>query len=141
MPPRIQPGHQRMAIWVWDNSATAWIDNSIAARSSSSVSDSFSILADTADFLYIGLEDRFDMAIFFLTSTGGSVGARTWEYYDGDSWNTFAPGLDYDFASSNAERFDRLINWRKLLFSSTVPQYIENQRYLLKLRMNQKLKS
>ncbi len=108
-----------MAVWSFIASSSTYTDHSIEARSSSGTS--FTILNNANDFLYIGLEDRFDMAIFFLASNG-SVGARTWEYYDGDSWNTFTPGLEYDFASSSAERFDRLINWRKLLFSNTVPQ-------------------
>lgn len=116
--PTLHPGHQRAAIWVFDNSAGAYIDNSIEARSPTGTA--FSIFADTADFLYIGLENRFDLAIFFLAANG-SIGLRTWQYYDGNSWNTFVPGTEYDFSGDGAERFDRLINWNAFLFTATSP--------------------
>ena len=66
------------------------------------------------------MEERFDLAIFFLT-IAGEVGARTWEYYDGDSWDVFSPGIEYDFSEDGGERFDRLLNWQTLLLSTTAP--------------------
>ena len=114
----ISPQNPRLAVWVYDDSAAAYVDHSAEARSSGGTA--FSIFEDAADYLYIGVEDRFDMAIFFLT-TLGAVGDRTWSYYDGNSWDTFSPGLEYAFDINGAERFDRLINWRKLLISSTSP--------------------
>ena len=110
------PGHQRLAVWTF--SAGAYQDRSIEARSSGG--NVFTIFSTSADFLYIGLEERFDMAIFLL-STNGAIGTRTWQYYDGDTWNTFSPTIEYDFTSNGAEKFERLNNWRELLFTSTNP--------------------
>ncbi len=112
------PQHQRLAIWVFDDDAGAYIDNSITARSTGGTA--FTIFDTTADFFYIGLEDRFDMAVFFL-STLGAMGDITWEYYDGNSWEIFTPGLEYAFNINGGERFDRLNNWRKLLFNGASP--------------------
>ena len=112
------PGHQRLAIWTFSASGNSYTDRSIEARSVGGTG--FPIFSTSADFLYIGLEDRFDMAIFLL-STNGAVGNRSWFYYDGDTWNAFSPTIEYDFTSNGAEKFERLNNWRELLFTSTVP--------------------
>lgn len=112
------PGHQRLAVWSFINSSSTYVDNSRAARSVGGTT--FSIFSAAADRLYIGLEDRFDMVIFFL-SIAGSIGDRTWEYYDGDSWDIFSPGLEYAFTATGVEQFDRLNNWRQLLITSTNP--------------------
>ena len=47
---------------------------------------------DTAShYLYLGDDNRFDMAVFDL-ATSGSVGALTWEFSDGsDGWTVFTP--------------------------------------------------
>ena len=116
--PNLPPQPQRMAVWVFDSSATDFIDNSAEARSSAGTN--FTIFEDTSDYLYLGMEERFDLAIFFL-ETAGEVGNRTWEYYDGDSWNVFSPGIEYAFDENGGERFDRLINWTPLLISTTTP--------------------
>ena len=67
------PGHQRLAVWSFINSSSTYVDNSRAARSVGGTT--FSIFSAAADRLYIGLEDRFDMVIFFL-SIAGSIGDR-----------------------------------------------------------------
>lgn len=116
--PNLPPQSIRTAVWVFDDSVGTYINNSAEARSFNGTT--FTIFEAPADYLYLGVENRFDLAIFFLT-VAGDVGARTWQYYDGDSWETFSPGFEYDFASDGGERFDRLINWIPLLFTSTSP--------------------
>ena len=116
--PHLPPQPQRMAVWVFDASVPNYLDKSAEARSSAGTA--FPIFETTSDYLYLGMEERFDLAIFFL-SVAGEVGDRTWQYYDGDSWNVFSPGIEYDFSEDGGERFDRLLNWQPLLLSTTAP--------------------
>ena len=114
---RTSPQHRRFSVWIWDNSESEFIDRSKAAMSTKY--STFPVFEDVGDYLYIGLENKFDMAVFILQS--GSATDIEWEYYDGDSWDFFQPGLDYDFNESGAERFDRLNNWRQFLIEDYSP--------------------
>lgn len=105
-------------IWIWDNSAGAYVNNSIESQKPAGTA--FNIFEDINDFLYIGSLSRFDLAAFFLSSVG-TLGNITWEYYDGSSWITFAPWYNYDFTLDGAEGFFNLDNWDALSFSSTSP--------------------
>ncbi len=116
--PNLPPQPQRMAVWAFDDSGSSYTDHSAEARSSAGTS--FTIFDDAADYLYLGLEERFDLAIFFL-DVAGEIGDRSWSYYDGDSWNIFSPGIEYAFDEDGGERFDRLLNWSPLLLSTSVP--------------------
>ena len=86
---------------------------------------SATILSDTNDVLYLGDDNRFDMAIFDI-DTAGSLGALTWTYYNGAAWTTFtplsssyytdpddSPDTAYDFSRDGAEQFPtgRLSDW------------------------------
>jgi hypothetical protein len=118
LPNHFPPPHGRLAIWTWDNSASAYVDNSAEARSPTGTA--FTVLGDTNDYLYIGLEDKFDMGIFFMASVGAISGVTT-EYYDGDSWNVSQTTFEYNFSADGVERYDRMINWTPLLFTATSP--------------------
>ena len=114
---RTSPQHQRFSVWIWDNSEQAYIDRS---REAVRPKQGFFVFEDEDDYLYIGLETKFDMAVFMLKN-GGSMEDIIWEYYDGDSWNPFYSGLAYEFRESGAERFDRLNNWRQLIIQDDNP--------------------
>ena len=60
--PKLPPQPQRMAVWVFDASAANYINNSAEARSSAGTA--FTIFETTSDYLYLGMEERFDLAIF-----------------------------------------------------------------------------
>ena len=114
------------AVWLWDNSAGAYVDNTFESQSSAGTS--FPLWGQTTDYVYLGSESRFDMAAFMLESAG-NVGARTWEYYSGSAWTRFTAGsavwgrlgMDYDFVADGAETFDRLINWAPYAFTNSAP--------------------
>lgn len=117
------------AVWVWDNSATAYINNTLESQSTGGTA--FTIFDATADFLYLGNESRFDLAFFGLVVLG-SLSGITWQYYNGSTWATFVPGpqsfdaeegasFGYNFALDGAASFDRLVNWATLAFSATNP--------------------
>jgi hypothetical protein len=115
-------GHIRAAVWVWGETAGAYTDNSAAALSTSTTSDAFSIFADASDYVYVGLESRFDMLIYLLASTG-NVANITHQYWDGDSWVTFQTYFEYDFNAQTIgiDQFANLHNWTPLLITSTSP--------------------
>jgi len=77
------------------------------------------ILAGTSHFLYLGYENRFDMATFDVSSTGG-FGTLKWEFtIAGSGWTEFQPmsgamktdpddddrHKQYDFTKDGAELF------------------------------------
>ena len=105
------------ACWVYDASADTYINNTNEARRRKGTA--FTIFDATADYLYLGDEDRFDLAQFDLASNG-VLGDLTWEYWAG-SWKTFMPSFadlegndnqdEYDFTEDGAEIFVDIPGW------------------------------
>ena len=115
---RFSPQHQRIAVWQWDDSEGNIINNSRAA--SSPRGDSFTIFNEVNDYLYLGMEDRFDMVAFLLSDITYLTDIE-WEYWDGGpDWCEFTAGIGFLFNDSGAERFDRLNNWQKKLLTSHI---------------------
>lgn len=119
------------AVWVFDDDAATYADNTLEARSPGGTA--FTIFDATADFLYLGDESRFDLAMFLL-NTAGSLGTLKYEYYNGTAWIEFVPSLMYqyttgespiqsvfDFTSDGAEYFTNLTSWTALAFSNSSP--------------------
>lgn len=109
------------AVWVWDNSAGAYINNTVEAQTGGGTA--FSVLADTVDYVYIGSRSRFDLALF-IVAVGGTIGSPVWEHYNGASWvrivfdRTIAR---YNFLISGGEQFDNLVDTAALAFSAGTP--------------------
>ena len=93
---------------------------------------SATILSDTNDVLYLGSNNRFDMA-FFDVATAGSLGALTWEFSNGSNWTAFTPlsatyytdpddtpDTMFDFSKDGAETFPtgRMSDWATLTVNS-----------------------
>tara|TARA_Y100000310_G_scaffold268861_1_gene281734 strand:+ start:404 stop:1558 length:1155 start_codon:yes stop_codon:yes gene_type:complete len=127
------------AVWVWDETAGAYIDNTLESRRPAGTA--FTILEDSDDYLYLGSPGRFDLAGFLL-STNGSLGDLTYEYYSGSAWVEFVPGTrylyasgegtgveplfdNYDFTNDGAETFELLRDWGTLVFSNGTPHSAE----------------
>ena len=105
-------------IFNWDGGGTTsahYTDVTLEAQSPAGVS--FTLFNTTTHYLYLGHDERFDMAIFDVEVEGG-IGALTWEYHNGTTWTEFIPGsgryqLDpddsfgsqYDFSEDGAEIF------------------------------------
>ena len=122
---RITPQSKRMAVWsvgMRSEGSVGWTDNSKKARRRSSQSFTVfgykdsreDLIFDEEHYMYLGMEDRFDLAIFFLLS-GTSLDYFEWDYFDGVNWIEFVPGIEYEFYETGGERFDRLQGWRKSL--------------------------
>lgn len=115
--------HRFSAVWIWDNSASAWVNRTIESQTAGGTS--FAIFEDVNDRLYLGSQGRFDLAGFLLT-TIGSVNGLTWEYYDGTDtgvWTQFIPSFEYTFSTDGAEVFptQTLANWATKDFTSVYP--------------------
>lgn len=111
-PIRFEPQHPRLAVWSWDSAAGQYQNYSNHARSEQY--GTFNPFKTDNDYLYIGLEEKFDLAIFYM-ETGGTLDRVEWEYYIGDGWEQFIGTHNYEFSSTGVERFDRLYNWRQVL--------------------------
>lgn len=116
------------AVWSWDNSASAYVNNTIEARSSGGTA--FSILADTPDRLYLRGTERFDLATFELAVAGAGLGTLTYEYSSTltggvvTGWTQFVPLINYTFdGTGGAERFSTLslTGWVSGTFNATNP--------------------
>jgi len=108
---------------VFHYNGSAYSDITLEMQSHGGTSST--ILSDTNDVLYLGDDNRFDMAIFDI-DTAGSLGALSWTYYNGSTWPTFTPlsatyhvdpddsaDTAYDFTEDGAEQFPigRLSDW------------------------------
>ncbi len=126
-------------IFNWDGGGTTaphYTDVTLEAQSP--VGTSFTILNTTSHYLYLGHDERFDMAIFDV-DTAGDLGALTWQYHNGVTWTTFIPGsgrfqLDpdddfgsqYDFSEDGAELFphNTVANWATVAINSITKYWI-----------------
>ena len=116
------------AVWVFDLSATTYIDNTREARRPGGTS--FTIFDATGDYLYLGSQSRFDLASFDL-DTVGSLGDLTWEYYDGTTWVDFVPEYsmlesnedndEYGFDRDGTEIFNHLVDWAAFAITNGDP--------------------
>jgi len=100
---------------VFTYNGSSYTDVTLEAQSPAGTS--FSILGASSHYLYVGNDSKFDMAIFDV-DTAGSLGALTWQYYNGSAWTEFIPasaryqldpdddeGGQYDFSEDGAEIF------------------------------------
>ena len=100
---------------VFTHNGSSYTDVTLEAQSPAGTS--FSILGASSHYLYLGHDSKFDMAIFDV-DTAGSLGALTWQYYNGSAWTEFVPasgryeidpdddeGGQYDFSEDGVEIF------------------------------------
>ena len=121
------------AVWEYDNSAGDFVDNTLEAGSAQGTP--FPILADSADYTYLGLQSKFDFALFMLQQTS-SIGAVTWEFPTAvGTWKRFNPGWSelamnmdpdeatgpYAFDEDGAETFDNLASWAAVTLTTSAP--------------------
>jgi hypothetical protein len=92
-----------------NTSTSTFTDNTLEAQSPAGTA--FTLFNSTADYLLLGHESRFDMAVFDI-DTAGSLGALTWQFSTGSSWTTFVPAsgryeLDPDDDEGGQYAFDK----------------------------------
>ena len=105
-------GWEFTTIFNWDGVGTASSDyTDLTLEAQSPAGTSFTIFNTAAHYLYLGHASKFDMAIFDV-DIAGSLGALTWQYYNGSAWTTFVPAsgryaLDPDDEEGNQYAFDK----------------------------------
>ena len=119
-----------------NESTSTFTDNTLEAQSPAGTS--FTLFNSTADYLLIGHESKFDMAVFDI-DTAGSLGALTWQFSTSSSWTTFVPassryeidpddneGGQYDFSKDGAEIFppNLLNDWATRSINSVTKYWI-----------------
>ena len=123
-------------IFAFDGSST-YTDVTLEAQSP--VGTSFTVLGAAAHYLYLGHDERFDMAVFDV-DVPGVLGALTWQYYNGSAWTTFVPGTarlihdpdasDYgktfDFIKDGVEIFpiNLLSDWATVAVNSVTKYWV-----------------
>ena len=94
---------------VFTYNGSSYTDVTLEAQSPAGTS--FSILGASSHYLYVGNDSKFDMAVFDV-DTAGSLGALTWQYYNGSAWTTFVPAsgryeIDPDDNEGGQYAFDK----------------------------------
>ena len=112
------------SVYDFDGSST-YVDYTKEARTRAGTS--FTIFSATSKYLYLGNDEKFDMA-FFDVDVAGDLGALTWEYSNGTNWTEFTPAYDridvdgepYGFDKDGAEIFlDNIMSsWATLTVNS-----------------------
>ena len=107
-------GQPLTAVWLFDSSASAYVDNTI--ESASDGGTAFEIMAEANDRLYFGFSRRID-ALMWVLGTPGGHGVLTWEYgVSITSWIPFAPVHDGGFGVS-----PEYMQWTHLLSATETP--------------------
>ena len=112
-----------------DTGGGVFTNRDLEARSITGTS--FSVLEGTDDFLYLGDDAKFDMAIFDIDTGGSFTSPLKYEYYNGSSFAEFIPdtqeynmdqaddgtytGEAYGFAGDGVEIFPMRVisDWAK----------------------------
>ena len=110
----------------------------VTLEAQSPAGTSFTLFNSSAYYLYLGHGSKFDMAMFDV-DTAGSLGALTWQYYNGSAWTTFVPasaryeldpddneGTAYDFSKDGAEIFppNLLSDWSTVAINSATKYWV-----------------
>ena len=124
----------------WDGVGTASSDyTDVTLEAQSPAGTPFTIFNTAAHYLYLGHDEKFDMAVFDI-DTIGSLGALTWEYYNGSAWIEFIPGsgrlthdpdfetmgLGYTFIEDGVEIFPNnlISDWATVAINSSTKYWI-----------------
>ncbi len=80
-------------VFCYDQSAGNQFADKTAEASDTSVADIFhptsnGLVKDAGDALYLGMDSKFNLASFIL-STSGITGEVAWQYWNGSTWTTF----------------------------------------------------
>ena len=96
-------------IFAFDGSST-YTDVTLEAQSPAGTS--FTVLGAAAHYLYLGHDERFDMAVFDV-DVPGVLGALTWQYYNGSAWTTFVPGTARLIHDPDASDFGKMFDFTR----------------------------
>ena len=124
----------------WDGVGTASSDyTDVTLEAQSPGGTSFTILNSAAHYLYLGHDDKFDMAVFDV-DVPASIGALTWEFFNGSAWTVFVPAssrlihdpdvddynLSYGFNKDGVELFPEnlLFTWDTTTINGSLKYWV-----------------
>jgi hypothetical protein len=133
-------GQEFTKIFNWDGGGlTAPHYTDVTLEAQSPLGTSFTILNSATHYLYLGHDERFDMAIFDV-DVPAAMGALTWEYYNGSTWIEFIPasgrlvhdpdvpdyGTPYGFTKDGVEIFpaNLLMEWATIAVNSVTKYWV-----------------
>ena len=130
-------------VFNWDGVGTAssdYIGGNLALEMQSPLGTATTFFNTASHYLYLGDAEKFDMAVFDL-ATSGSLGALTWQFYNGSAWKTYmassgdfylagagSNGLTWDY-SANTLTIDGAITVRTGYFGNGTSGFTVNSDY------------
>ena len=88
------------SIYLWDDSASSYVDLEFAAADLAG--SAVSLIGQTADKLYMGLDRTFNSAFFELDTLGTYNDTPDYEYYDGAAWKNLPLQNIFVMANGNS---------------------------------------
>lgn len=98
------------SVYLWSNAANAYTDLEFGFADIPGASST--LMAATADRLYLGLDRTFDGIYFDLAVPGaGYSSTLTWEYWNGAAWRSLPISVNYIFNGDGVVRFVAPTDW------------------------------
>jgi len=113
------------SVYLWDNSANAYVDLEFA--SADLVGAAVSLMGETTDKLYVGLDRTFGSMYVELDTVGSYNDTPDYEYWNGSAWKNLPMHKTYAFGA------DGIADWRiPADWGTTLLAGIENTTTALK---------
>jgi len=90
------------SIYLWDNSATAYVDLEFAAADEPGTP--LPLFGQPTDKIYVGLDRTFNGIYCELGGIGSGLGTFTYEYWDGSIWRNIPLKRTYAFNETGGWR-------------------------------------
>ena len=113
------------SIYLWDNSADAYVDLEFAAADL--VGAATNLIGETTDKIYMGLDQKFHSAYFELDMAGVYNAIPDYEYYNGSTWKNLPLSKTYSFGSNGVVEWRMPRDWATVLLTG-----VENSNTNLK---------
>jgi|TARA_R110000824_G_scaffold118075_1_gene270219 hypothetical protein len=97
------------SIYLWDNSAAAYVDLEFAAADEPGTP--LPLFGQPTDKIYVGLDRTFNGIYCELGVIGSGLGTFTYEYWDGSIWRNIPLKRTYAFNETGVGEFPIPINW------------------------------
>lgn len=102
-------------VFCFDQSATTQFADKTTEAQNATSADLFhptsgGLIKDSGDALYLGMEAKFNLASFVLSSTG-ITGQVAWQYWNGSTWTGFTPYSGVNHLTSSPQT---VILWQDL---------------------------
>ena len=103
------------SVYLWDDSASAYVDLEFAAADVAG--SAVSIMGQTSDKIYMGLDRKFHAAYFELATAGVYNDTPDYEYYNGSAWVNLPLVKTYAFDENGVVQWRAPSNWATSLLA------------------------